>query len=351
MTARKPRPTLHRRALTALSSRAFFRVVLALLVLQAVWIALSGLYPMAFDEEFHLGLIRVYAHHLNPFLTGQPPGADSLGAVARDPSYLYHYLMSFPYRLISAFTHDLAAQVLLLRAINIGLFAAGLVLWRRLLLRTRASSAVVNLSLLVFVLIPVVPLLAAQINYDNLLFGLVALALMWTLDIGSGLAARKRVNGTMLLRLVILCLLTSLVKYAFLPIFLAIAVYLAARAYGSLGGWRPVWRAVRAGLASTRRRTLILLSAAAVLALLLAGQRYGINLVRYHTPDPDCGSVLSVQHCKAYGPWYRNYLYQAHETSKPLNPLPLTVRGSTACGSGCSSPWTARVPDIRPGGR
>src|SRR5580692_8418743 len=93
-----------RRAVALIGSRRFFWGIVALLVLQAVWIACSGRYPMAFDEDFHLGIIRLYAHHLSPFWNGQPAGADAFGAVSRDPSYLYHYLMSFPYRLTSVFT-------------------------------------------------------------------------------------------------------------------------------------------------------------------------------------------------------------------------------------------------------
>src|SRR5665811_2105922 len=166
-----------RRVVALVASHKFFWAVVALLVLQAAWIALSGRYPMAFDEDFHLGIIKLYAHHLSPIWSGQPPNYDTFGAVTRDPSYLYQYLMSFPYRLISLFTRDQTIQVLSLRAINIGLFAWGLTLYRRLLLRTGASKAIVHACLLIFVLIPIAPFLAAQINYDNLFLPMVALAL------------------------------------------------------------------------------------------------------------------------------------------------------------------------------
>src|SRR3954469_13979749 len=111
-----------KRLYAAVSSDKFFWGVVILLVVQALWIALSGRYPMAYDEDFHLGVIRLYSHHLSPFWNGHPAGGDAFGAVARDPSYLYHYLMSFPYRLISFITSSQMAQVLVLRFINIGLF-------------------------------------------------------------------------------------------------------------------------------------------------------------------------------------------------------------------------------------
>ena len=193
-----------RRIVAFLGSREFFWGVVVLLVLQALWIACSGRYPMAFDEDFHLGIIRLYAHHLSPFWSGQPAGADAYGAIARDPSYLYQWLISFPYRLITVFTNDQTIQVLILRFVNIGLFAWGLSVYRRLLLKTGASAAIVHSCLLVLVLIPVVPLLAAQINYDNLWIPLVGLTLLLTVKFEQELRQRKRVDVTVLLQIAIL---------------------------------------------------------------------------------------------------------------------------------------------------
>ena len=95
---------LSKRCTAFLGSRIFFAGILTVFVLQALWFALSALYPMAFDEEVHFGIINIYAHQWSPFLAGQPAGADSFGAIARDPSYLFHYLMSFPYRLLEQIT-------------------------------------------------------------------------------------------------------------------------------------------------------------------------------------------------------------------------------------------------------
>ena len=114
----------------------------------------------------------------------------------------------------------------LLRFINIGLFAAALPLYRRLLLKTGASRALVNLCLAIFVLIPVVPLLAAQINYDNLLLPMTAISLLLAVSLGQELRRTRRLNLKTLLWLAIIVTLTCLVKYAFLPILLVIGAYL-----------------------------------------------------------------------------------------------------------------------------
>jgi len=63
------------------TSNRFFYVTVGLLVGQALWIALSSHYPMAFDEDFHLGIIKLYAHHISPFWSAHPAGADAFGAV------------------------------------------------------------------------------------------------------------------------------------------------------------------------------------------------------------------------------------------------------------------------------
>ncbi len=128
---------LSTRIRTFLGSRRFLWLVVGFFIFEACWIAFSAVYPQAFDEDFHFGLIQVYSHHWLPFLASQPAHANAYGAVARDPSYLYHYLMSFPYRLIALVVHGQVGQVIALRLINIALFASGLLLFRRVLLRTR----------------------------------------------------------------------------------------------------------------------------------------------------------------------------------------------------------------------
>ncbi len=313
------------RAVRLIASSRFFWGIVALLILQAAWLALSGRYPMAFDEDFHFGIIRIYSHQLSPFLPGQPAHADVFGAVARDPSYLYHYLMSFPYRFISLFTHDQTIQVVGLRFIDIAFFVCGLVLFRRLLLKTGAPAAVVHVSLLVFVLLPVVPWLAAQINYDNLLLPLTAGALLLTISFSEEMRTRKRFNTKLLLGLLILCLLTSLVKYAFLPIFAAIVVCVLLCVRQTYPSARKLLLSIGFGFTLITRRVQWALLLGLVVSLALFMQRDGLNLVHYHTPVPDCSKVLSVKECSAYGPWIRDYDFQINKVDEEHSPFVFTA--------------------------
>lgn len=81
---------------------------------------------MAFDERLPLGIITLYAHHLSPFWQAQPAHADAFGAVFRDPSYLYHWLMSFPYRFVSIFTDNHTTIVFMVAGLKCSLIWGGI---------------------------------------------------------------------------------------------------------------------------------------------------------------------------------------------------------------------------------
>jgi hypothetical protein len=289
------------------SGNRFFYGILALFVAEASWIALTAVYPQAFDEQFHLGIIKIYASQWSPFFSHQPVGADMFGPVARDPSYLYHYLMSFPYRLITLFTHNLPTQVILLRFMNIGFLASSLFIYRRLLRSVPLSKAVAHLVLLVFVVTPVMPLLGSQINYDNVFIPLVGLSLLWTIQLVRILRSEQQIPAPLALKLLALCLFTSLVKYPFLPFFLVIAGLVIYQAVKSHVFSRE---RLRASVEQSDARQLYAFGAAVLVGLSLCVAMYGVNSLRYHTPVPDCAAVIGQQACMKYPPWGRDYQFR-----------------------------------------
>ncbi len=344
------------RVLAFLSSRTFLKLIIGLFVLQAAWIALTGRYPMAFDEDFHLGVIRLYADHWSPIWSAHPAGGDAFGAVSRDPSYLYHYLMSFPYRLIALFTDNQTLQVLILRAMNIAFFACGLPLYRKLLLKTGASKPVVHLSLLIFVLIPIVPLLGAQINYDNVIMPLTALSLLLIIQFSESLR-KQSLDVNKLLQFMAVSLFASIVKYAYLPIFVASTGYLIFRLYRVYRTPSDLLKAFKNSWPKFKGWNRWLLIVLVFLAGGLFGERYGLNIIRYHTPVPDCAQVLTYQECKHYGPWIRDFEF---EQDKPIendrNPIRYTQHWlygmwlrSFFAVDGPASDFETRGPLIAPG--
>lgn len=308
-----------------LRSRRFFVGAMIFFVFECLWIAFSARYPQAFDEQSHFGLIRFYSHHWSPFIANAPPSTYSFGAITRDPSYLYHYLMSFPYRLLALFIHGQAAQVIILRLIDVTLFTFGLYTFYKVLLRAKISRPLANVSIWIMVLIPIVPQLAAQINYDDLLFPLVALTCRLTFDVYERLR-EKRVDMRKVLLLLSLCLLSSIVKYAYLPIFVAVCVFvLGAAWYVFRDELKSLWRAIAEDFFELSKMLRVGLCALVLLSFGVFSQRYVVNMVKYHNPVPDCGQVLTVKDCLNYGPWNRNYNdAQGKPSTASKNPIKFT---------------------------
>lgn len=298
---------LSRKMSKLLQSPKFFHAIWILLVFQAAWIACTARYPQAFDENYHYGLIQLHASQWLPFFTSQPSNASAYGSVVRDPSYLFQYLLSFPYRMTQLFTSSLAVNVIALRFVDIGLFVSGLWAYRAVLRRLGVSQTRSNLVLLVFVLLPVVPLLAGQINYDNMMFPLTGLLFLDLLSLRQGLA-QKSLSSPILFRFVAVGAAGSLVTFPFAPLFAGAIIYLAWLLYShkAFSLLRPRFLF---GLGSRLSTWLWTVVAAVLLGLCL--ERYGLNIVQYHNPVPSCDDVLSVQECLSYAPWARDYQFAA----------------------------------------
>lgn len=320
-----------RRLVGFLGSPSCFYIILGVFLLQALWFAFSAVYPMAFDEDFHLGVIRVYADQLSPFLVQQPPGADQFGALARDPSYLFHYLFSWPYRLILQFTNNETIVVVLLRLLNVALFAWGLVLMRRVLMRAQTSPALTNMVLGLFILIPIVPQLAAHINYDNAIMVLLPLMCLSVFSLVEGFR-KQQLNAAALMSFLAVCMLMSLVKYAALPFIIAAVIFLLVMAVRHFhGNSTKLLPSLRRSFEAMRSWSKIGLIAACLVGGVLFVERYVVNMIVYRAPVPDCGQVLTVEQCSAYGPWGRDYWYEktrpADFAADPIKYLDLWLRG------------------------
>lgn len=287
-----------------------------------MWLAFSGVYPMAFDEEFHLGVIRLYAEYMSPFWSGHPPDANAFGAITRDPSYIYHYLMSFPYRLVSSLTENLTTQVIALRMVNIAFFTSALFIWRSVLLKSKAPQSIINLCLLIFVLLPITPFLAAQINYDNLFIPAVALVFLYALRIRASISKRQQISATDLWILLIACLATSLIKYAFLPILVSLLVYFCVILYIKRKNLRIIFKDFSANWSKISLFARVFMIASLLVVGVLFAERYVLNMARYHEPVPDCSKVLTIDQCKAYAPWARNYILVTEKSpTAPTSPI------------------------------
>lgn len=290
-----------------LSSRNFFTLILIFFIFETLWLVFSAVYPMPFDEAYHFGIIKLYSHQFSPFFSTQPPNSDQFSALTHDPSFLYHYLMSYPYRLVVHFTTSQTIQVICLRLINVAIFSWAIVVFRKTLIKARLSGLLTNLSLLVFIFIPVVPLLGAEISYDNLLILLVAFICLNMVSVIKE-ARSRNIALKPLLAVAIFCLFASVDQYAFLPIFIATVVFLLGM-YGWVyrGHYRKIWGSIYSSWANTAKLSRVLLLSVLAIGCWLNFMSYGLNVIDYRNPIPDCSTVLSVNRCQAYSPWDRNY--------------------------------------------
>lgn len=285
-----------------LASKWFFYGAVAWFTLGALWIALTSIYPMAFDEAWHFGLIQIYAQHWLPFGIARTADMVQYGAATADPSYLFHYLMSFPYRLMHVAGMSDQAAIIGLRIIDIAFFVSSLFVFRWALRLIPVGRATTNAILALITLIPVSSLLAAQLNYDNLLMLLVALTLLLTVRLHNGLARDKRLNVSSFWWLVFTMLVGGATKYAYLPIALVTAIFVLAWTIRTPD-------AIKRFLSDNNKLSSRTKLGFAVLVMIGGAfmMRDVANVINYHTINPSCDSLFSISDCSANGPWNRNH--------------------------------------------
>ncbi len=299
---------LHERLINFAASRRFFIASLIFFVFESAWVAATATFPGAFDEDMHLGIIKFFSAHPNPFFSQQPGYLNQFGPIVHSPSYLYHYIMALPWRLITLLTDNFTIQVISMRLLNIAMFTFGIIIFRKVLHHVTNNRAAINIALLLVMLTPLTVQLAAQMNYDNMLMVLTAVDLLLVIDITKKLT-KNRVDLWRLGLFLSLSLLASLVKYTFLPIFLAMILYLAWQFLKMRKRSSKGIIAIKKGYQLLNRAQKILLIFFVIVSFGLFFERYGMNVVRYHSPMPSCVRVIGAPSCSQYGIYQRGLIY------------------------------------------
>lgn len=309
--------------LTAADS--FYIAVLVLFAISCIWVAFSGVYPGAFDEDNHLTIINYFSHHPNPFFGQQPITLDQYGPILHDPSYLFRYLMSGPWWLILHLSNNFTIQIILMRLINIALFVLSIILFRKFLLKVTSNRSLINLAILLLALTPMSIQLASQINYDNLLMPIFAAVLILAADFIQSVKT-KQASFANLGWLISLGLIGCLVKYIFITILLGIFVYIII----GLKLYKPERTSLLASQLKINFHRTSMLKRIILIVLIgisfcLFFERFGLNTWRYHTPAPSCVKVIGEQRCQAYSIYQRGVTYK---NTKPAevnnNPIRFT---------------------------
>lgn len=308
-----------------ISHKWFYIGTLSLFALSSIWVALVSLYPMAFDEEFHIGLIKMYAEYLLPLGINVDGNYAQYGAAPVDPSYLFHYLMSFPWRFLTdVIGIDEVASIIILRLLNVMLFVFGLIVFRKVLGLFGASRFVQHTIIALVCLIPISPLIAGQVNYDNLMIlqtaGAFYFAAKLILD-----AQKKQFRLANLFWLGIILLTGTATKYAFLPIAAGIALVVAIELIRKLN-FQTLLAKLLVSLRKSKKILLIFGGLLLVICVALNG-RYLTNVATYQAISPSCDTVFQHEDCMNYGVYARDYRNAERLSSDfaPLDPISYTV--------------------------
>lgn len=284
MKNKKHNNTIIDLVLGAFSSRRLPYLIIVLFVLQALWIAFSFQYPMIYDEGTHVGFIQQYTHTFFPYTTNTP-------ATMTTQVSLFHYMLSFIYRLLDAFKLNIDSIIIILRLVNITMVAVGIAVYSKLLRLAGVKRSYINTGMIIFVLLPITPFVAATVNYDNLVFLLTAIFLLLFVK----LIIRRKPSLINLILLLSVGITITMVKYSFLPM-LAIASLLFTFFYIRKHGVGKSLVFSREDLWENKYKTLIIMTYFVLVTLLAAWVFVG-NIVRYHALQPNCFDTRSYSLC------------------------------------------------------
>lgn len=280
-----------------LSSNSLFWIIFGLLIFQALWVAFSFRYPMLYDEKFHLDAIRFLSSQGKSFLIGdgsQNTNYDFLGSIVFGATSIFHYIMAAIYWVANHFNIAWPYLTVIFRVLNIAMVAFGLYAYRRLFQKLKIGEVYINLGLLMFVLLPMTTLVAATVNYDNMIFLLTPLFLI----AGINVLQLKEPKFIRYVIFMVIGLFASLAKPAFLPVF-AVGCLIAITSQYRLINHQFIKKLL--GQISGKKIVAIPLLLLVGVLLVLFAQRYVYSTIRYGSPIPDCAQVLSSDRCMANG--------------------------------------------------
>lgn len=292
---------MHTRIKSKISKNKIFITSLFLLVFQSLWVTFSAIYPLPFDEYYHIGLTKIYSAQWSPFIAQQPIDASIYGDITRTISYFFHYIMSFPYRLVDLFADSQYVQVVSMRLLNVLLVIIALIIYRKVFIEWGVRRKIVDIVILFFILTPIVPFLTAHHSYDNLLILLSGTSLLLvTALIKDGTKAARSLYGLLLVGL-----LGLIIKDQFLPIFV-ITCIAGLYILKSEKKVKKIFKFVKKSVKETKLKTLALLLVPLMLFSLLVVERYGVNVIKFGSMQPKCEVVQPVNVCEKFMPWFRN---------------------------------------------
>lgn len=285
-------------------AKYFLLFLFVFFTFQAVYYATFVGFGIPSDETYHFGSVQYYANQPitdGPFTHNQDPKTiPVLRTIDRDANYLSHYVLSWPDRVMKAMGLSDHIQIIILRFINIIFGLLSLLLIKKILDEISADKLARNFTLFLMVMTGMFVWVAGAINYDNMA-NLLFLLFLW-----STIKITKKPDPLMMLFATFLSIATLLTKYTFAPVLLLglilTAIFIWKNGYRPKTFWQDFLKKLK-----VKRTLTVLIVLANVLFLGLFIERIGINLVRYHSIQPDCTAFFTVDECRTMNVYNRNY--------------------------------------------
>jgi len=272
-------------------------VIIAYYAIRLIFLASTIALSVPPDESTHTGIARLYAEA--PFLIENTSRSHELGLVTRVPSL--YYLVMGKALWLNQFGVD---DDRFLRYMNVVLAMVTTFLAYKLAVILMRGSIPRILFVTMMTNTPMYTFLAASVNYDNLVNLFAVLAVY-------AFVRFIRSDGSLWLAgMVVWCLVGSLTKISFLPLFLILAALVLLNR----------WRLLRADwmelVYKLRDRSPV--AAISIAAILLTGAGfsllYGGNIVRYRHLVPTCDQVIPTEACMENRIFARNRIVDEFRT-------------------------------------
>lgn len=279
------------------SSKTFLYLSLAWFVLQGIYFAISIKFGIPPDENYHFTYIQFFSNiSPSPFPTHQY-GYDVILDAIHSPFFIYHYILSFPYRLIGDFSN----AYIVLRLLNIALGVGALLLIAKMADFLKISALARNLSIFMLANTLMFTFIFSAISYDNL-FIFLSLACTFLL-----IKLIKKVEASTLLLFFAALAVGLLTKINFLPMAFIVLLVFVLNYYK-----RPkqVLSQFKKTFSDSKKLNIFLVVIISFLSIFFV-QRYIFNQVNYGNFEPPCQKTRALQECRKSDLFVRNEMIYA----------------------------------------
>jgi hypothetical protein len=253
-----------------------------------VWFAGALKYNMPPDESYHYNFVNLYTQQPlshGPFIGHEPQSYLFLGDIQQTPSFLYHYIMSFPLRLFNHVMSDMNHRVVALRLIDVGIGALSLLVLDRIFKKLKVGVFISNLALAFFVCTGMFVWISAAISYDSMSM------LGWFLLLLCLLRLQEKISLQNIVLVALFSVLTIITKVTYAPVIVAVLLACLFINRARLDKFAKAFT-----LRSVSKGTVALIVVFVAVCGLALG-RVGYNVVRYHAVSPSCQAVHGAVAC------------------------------------------------------